>query len=94
MYGALPFQALFFVGFTYTQLIDVTNYLNHYYLVSLLALIMIFLPLHRTWSVDAWLRPRAGRPRVPQLPAEATTAVIVEHQLGVRWLTQPCRPIR
>ena len=49
---------LFFLGFTYLQLIDVTNYLNHYYLVSLLAFLMIFLPLHRAWSLDAWLRPR------------------------------------
>src|SRR4026209_1618252 len=29
--------ALFFVGFTYVELIDQTLYLNHYYLVSLLS---------------------------------------------------------
>ena len=32
-----------FVVFTYVELIDVTNYLNHYYLVSLLAFLMCFL---------------------------------------------------
>ncbi len=56
--------AVFFVGFSYAQLLDVTNYLNHYYLVCLLALILVFAPLARTWSVDAWWRSRtAGRGR-------------------------------
>src|SRR5262245_12677468 len=33
---------LMFVVFSGVQLFDVTNYLNHYYLVSLLALLMLF----------------------------------------------------
>ncbi|MEO8583880.1 MAG: HTTM domain-containing protein [Flavitalea sp.] len=33
---------VFFLVFTYVELIDVTYYLNHYYLVSLLGFIMIF----------------------------------------------------
>ena len=48
---------LFFLGFTYVELIDQTTYLNHYYLISLLSGLMIFLPAHRLWSMDAWLRP-------------------------------------
>jgi vitamin K-dependent gamma-carboxylase len=51
--------ALFFLLFTYLQLIDVTLYLNHYYLVSLLALLLVFVPAHATWSLDARLRPRS-----------------------------------
>lgn len=53
---------LFFIGFTYLELIDKTTYLNHYYLISILAFLMIFLPLHRGWSLDAVRRPdlRAG----------------------------------
>jgi hypothetical protein len=47
----------FFVVFTYVELCDVTNYLNHYYLVSLLALLLACLPLHRSRSIDAMLRP-------------------------------------
>jgi len=35
---------LFFAGFTYLELIDQTTYLNHYYLVSLLSGLLIFLP--------------------------------------------------
>lgn len=50
---------LFFLLFTYVQLIDVTLYLNHYYLVSLLALLLVFVPAHATGSLDAWLRPRS-----------------------------------
>lgn len=33
-----------FVCFTYTELIDLTYYLNHYYFVSLVCLILIFIP--------------------------------------------------
>ena len=43
----------FFLLFTYVQLIDRTTYLNHYYLVSLLSLVMIFLPLNRVASLDS-----------------------------------------
>ena len=49
----------FFLLFTYVELIDRTTYLNHYYLVSLLTFIMIFLPLNRAWSLDS-LRGRFG----------------------------------
>lgn len=44
----------FFLGFTYVELLDKTNYLNHYYLISLVSFLLIFLPLHRAFSVDAW----------------------------------------
>jgi vitamin K-dependent gamma-carboxylase len=49
--------ALFFLGFTYVELIDQTLYLNHYYLVSLVSGLMIFLPAHRLWSIDALRGP-------------------------------------
>ncbi|MDE2688040.1 MAG: HTTM domain-containing protein [Chloroflexota bacterium] len=45
---------LFFVGFTYSELIDRTIYLNHHYWMILAAFLMIFLPLGRVYSVDAW----------------------------------------
>ena len=35
------------------ELIDQTTYLNHYYFVSLVSFLMIFLPLNRTASLDA-----------------------------------------
>ena len=49
---------LFFLGFTYVELLDKTAYLNHYYFASLVSLLMVFLPMHRSLSVDAWLKLR------------------------------------
>ena len=57
--------AAFFLLFTYVELLDKTTYLNHYYLVSLLSFLMIFMPLHRTASLDARRRPSAGDGTAP-----------------------------
>lgn len=57
---------LFFVGFTYVELIDRTNYLNHYYLISLLALLMSSMPLEAMWSLDAWRDAKRRRTTVPR----------------------------
>ncbi|MGE0566411.1 MAG: HTTM domain-containing protein, partial [Bacteroidia bacterium] len=43
---------LFFTLFTYIELIDKTNYLNHYYFISLIAFILIFLPAGKAFSID------------------------------------------
>ncbi|MEM7000526.1 MAG: HTTM domain-containing protein [Pseudomonadota bacterium] len=59
----------FWLLFTYAELMDVTSYLNHYYFISVITLIMCFLSPHRAWSVDAWLRPRI---RLATLPAWQT----------------------
>jgi hypothetical protein len=58
----------FAVGLTYIQLIDVSTYLNHYYLAALLAWLLSVAPAHRAWSVDAWL----GRLRTNKGPASVT----------------------
>lgn len=44
---------LFAAGFTYIELIDKTTYLNHYYFISLGALLLAFIPHDRAWSLDA-----------------------------------------
>ncbi|MEQ8338828.1 MAG: HTTM domain-containing protein [Cyclobacteriaceae bacterium] len=46
----------FFLLFTYVELLDKTNYLNHYYFVSLCTFLMIWLPANRYFSVDVWRR--------------------------------------
>lgn len=46
---------LFFLLFTYVELVDVTNYLNHYYLLSVLAFWMCFMPLGRVGGLDGRL---------------------------------------
>lgn len=42
----------FFLLFTYVELLDKTNYLNHYYFVSLVAFLMVLVPAHRSFSMD------------------------------------------
>jgi vitamin K-dependent gamma-carboxylase len=72
--------ALFTVGFAWLQLHDVTNYLNHYYLVVLVSGLMALLPLHRAFSVDAWLRPSLRAQSVP-----AWMLWLLRFQFGVVW---------
>lgn len=45
---------LVFFIFTYTELIDITYYLNHYYFVSLVCFLLIFIPANQAFSIDAW----------------------------------------
>lgn len=60
----------FAVGFTYIQLIDVTTYLNHYYLAALLCFLLAISPANQRYSVDAWLARRFfGRPPAETIPA-------------------------
>ncbi|MCR8666305.1 HTTM domain-containing protein [Aestuariibaculum sp. M13] len=47
---------VFFLSFTYIELMDKTTYLNHYYFISLLSFLMIFLPANAYFSVDNLLR--------------------------------------
>lgn len=51
---------VFFLSFTYIELMDKTTYLNHYYFVSILSFLMIFLPAHYYFSIDEWQHQRRG----------------------------------
>ena len=44
---------LLLLTFGYVELLDKTNYLTHYYYVTLAAALLAVLPAHRGWSVDA-----------------------------------------
>ncbi len=70
--------ALFFILFTYTELIDITNYLNHYYFISLVALMMVFLPANRAFSLDAVRHPSIKTDTVPRWTIE-----IIRFQLAI-----------
>jgi vitamin K-dependent gamma-carboxylase len=72
---------LFFLGFTYIELIDQTNYLNHYYLISLLSGLMIFLPANRLWSLDVWRKPALRADAAP-----AWTLNLLRFQIGIVYL--------
>lgn len=56
---------LFFLSFTYIELMDKTTYLNHYYFVSLVAFLLVLLPAGSYYSVDAWRQPHRRFQRVP-----------------------------
>ncbi len=51
------FAILFFVCFSYVELIDITYYLNHYYFVSIVSFLLIFVPANRYFSIDVLRRP-------------------------------------
>ena len=70
---------LFFVLFTYVELIDVTNYLNHYYFISLVSFLMCFLPANRYFSLDMiWSHPKKTIKSIPNW-----TIGILKFQLGL-----------
>ncbi len=68
----------FLIGFGYSQLIDRSNYLNHYYLIFLVAALMCILPAHRRYSLDC----RLGRVR-PAALVPAWCVWILRFQIGV-----------
>jgi vitamin K-dependent gamma-carboxylase len=51
--------------FAYAELTDVTNYLNHYYLVLLMGSLLALTPAHGKWSLDVLRRPSLARAEVP-----------------------------
>src|SRR3990170_4881316 len=55
-----------FLSFTYIELIDKSTYLNHYYFVSMICLMMIFLPAHVYFSVDAYRNKGLASDKIPQ----------------------------
>ncbi len=56
---------LFAIGNSYLFLIDETTYQNHYYLVSTISILMVFLPASRALSLDARWRPAVQSDTAP-----------------------------
>ena len=69
---------LFFLGFSYVFLLDEARYLNHFYLISLISFLLIFVPAHRFLSLDAWIRPRIESKVVP-----AWALWLLRFQIGI-----------
>lgn len=68
----------FFLTFTYSELIDITYYLNHYYFISLVALLLIFVPANRAFSLDVWRKPQ-----LKQYQVAAWTIGIFKLQIAI-----------
>ena len=73
-----PATILFFLSFSYVELIDKSNYLNHYYFVSIISLLLIFVPANRSFSLDVWRKPELALDKVP-----AWTINIFKFQLAL-----------
>ena len=56
----------FFLSFTYIELMDKTTYLNHYYFISSISFLMIFLPANAYFSFDAFRSEKIASRYVPQ----------------------------
>jgi len=69
---------LFFLGFTYVFLLEQARYLNHFYFVCLISFLMMFIPAHRAFSIDARLFPS-----VRSRTAPAWGLWLLRFQMGV-----------
>ncbi len=56
---------VFFLSFTYIELMDKTTYLNHYYFISILSFLMIFLPANVYFSIDALKNSKVRFQKIP-----------------------------
>ena len=68
----------FFLSFAYAEFMDATNYLNHYYLVILVAFLMIFLPANRKFSMDVLSNPSIQTDSIPRLYID-----LLKWQIGI-----------
>jgi len=66
----------FFLSFTYIELMDKTTYLNHYYFVSLVAFILIWLPAQVHFSIDAFRNKDLRCEYVPKWNVDALRLMI------------------
>ena len=69
---------LLFFSYTYFFLLDQARYVNHTYLICLFGFLMIFVPAHRAFSIDTWLRPKMRAQTTP-----AWTLWLLRAQMGV-----------
>ena len=57
---------IFTLGFSYSFFLDEALYLNHYYMVIIFCIIMMFVPANTHWSLDARRKPSIASATVPR----------------------------
>lgn len=72
--------ALFFCAFTHSFLLEQGRYLNHFYLVSLLSFLLIFVPANRKYALDSWFWKSTRSDYVP-----AWTIYLLAFQIGIAY---------
>ena len=71
----------FFLLFTFVELLDKTYYLNHYYFVSLISFLLIWVPAHKAFSIDVLRKPALKTPLV-----KSWTILIFKLQLAMVYI--------
>ncbi|MEM7232751.1 MAG: HTTM domain-containing protein [Planctomycetota bacterium] len=61
-------SAVLFVAVTWAHLCDKTNYLNHYYLISLISFLMIWMPTDAAFALHARWNPKIAKTWIPAWP--------------------------
>ncbi|WP_366183935.1 HTTM domain-containing protein [Flavobacterium ovatum] len=56
----------FFLSFTYIELMDKTTYLNHYYFITIVSLVLCFLPANCYFSIDAYKNEKIRFQTIPR----------------------------
>jgi len=69
---------LFFPAFAYVLLLDKAYYLNHFYLITLISFLLIFVPAHRCFSLDALRNTKLRSDTTP-----AWTVWVLSGQLAI-----------
>ncbi len=69
---------LFFFAFSYMFLLEQSRYLNHFYLISLISFVMVFVPAHKALSFDSWWNKKIRTDFVP-----AWSLWLLRIQIGV-----------
>ncbi len=67
---------VFFISFTYIELMDKTTYLNHYYFISILSFLMIFLPANAYFSIDAYKNARVRYQYIPKWTIDSLKLIL------------------
>ena len=66
---------VFFLSFFYIEMMDKTTYLNHYYFISSLSFLMIFLPANSTFSIDNIISKKSY-PTIPKWSVDSIKLLI------------------
>ncbi|MGK0325522.1 MAG: hypothetical protein ACJA1D_000863 [Polaribacter sp.] len=66
----------FFLSFLYIEFMDKTTYLNHYYFISILSFLLIFLPANAYFSLDAYVRKKQYK-QVPKWTIDSIKLMLV-----------------
>lgn len=66
----------FFLSFTFIELMDKTTYLNHYYFISLLSFLMIFLPASVYYSIDTYRGSVQAYSKIPRWTVDSVKLLL------------------